>query len=158
MTTPQTPLASPFGYRSTATEVIEARDLSGKVALVTGGYSGLGLETVRALAGAGARVIVGARRPDVAAQDLRDVAGEVAILKLDLSDPVSIDAFAGEVAALVPALHILISNAAVMACPLARDAGGLESQFATNHLGHFRLTARLWPLLKAGKEIGRAHV
>ena len=151
MTTPQTPLASPFGYRSTATDVIEGRDLSGRVALVTGGYSGLGLETVRALAGAGARVIVGARRPDVAAQDVRDVAGEVAILKLDLSDPVSIDAFADEVAALVPALHILINNAAVMACPLARDARGFESQFATNHLGHFQLTARLWPLLEAGK-------
>ncbi len=151
MTTPQTPLASPFGYRSTATEVIEGRDLTGKVALVTGGYSGLGLETVRALAGAGARVIVGARRPDAAADDLRDVTGEVTILKLDLSDPVLIDAFAGEVAALVPALHILITNAAVMACPLARDARGFESQFATNHLGHFQLTARLWPLLVAGK-------
>ena len=151
MTTPQTPLASPFGYRSTATEVIEGRDLTGKVALVTGGYSGLGLETVRALAGAGARVIVGARRPDAAADDLRDVTGEVTILKLDLSDPASIDAFAGEVAALVPALHILITNAAVMACPLARDARGFESQFATNHLGHFQLTARLWPLLRQGR-------
>ena len=151
MTTPQTPLASPFGYRSTAAEVIEGRDLTGKVALVTGGYSGLGLETVRALAGAGARVIVGARRPDAAADDLRDVAGDVTILKLDLSDPASIDAFAREVAALVPALHILITNAAVMACPLARDARGFESQFATNHLGHFQLTARLWPMLVAGQ-------
>ena len=151
MTTPQTPLASPFGYRSTATEVIAGRDLTGKIALVTGGYSGLGLETVRALAGAGARVIVGARRPDVAADDLRDVAGDVTILKLDLSDPASIDAFAAEVAALVPALHILITNAAVMACPLARDVRGFESQFATNHLGHFQLTARLWPLLEAGQ-------
>ena len=151
MTTLQTPLASPFGYRSSATEVIEGRDLTGKVALVTGGYSGLGLETVRALAGAAARVIVGARRPDAAAADLRDVAGEVTILKLDLADPASIDAFAGEVAALVPALDILINNAAVMACPLARDARGFESQFATNHLGHFQMTARLWPLLVARK-------
>ena len=151
MTTPQTPLASPFGYRSTATEVIESRDLSGQVVLVTGGYSGLGLETVRALAGAGARVIVGARRPDAAADDLRDVTGAVTILRLDLSDPAAIDAFAAEVAALVPALHILINNAAVMACPLARDGRGFESQFATNHLGHFQLTARLWPLLVAGK-------
>ena len=151
MTTPQTPLASPFGHRSSAADVVEGRDLTGKVALVTGGYSGLGLETVRALAGAGARVIVGARRPATAADDLRDVTGEVTILKLDLSDPASIDAFAGEVTALVPALHILIANAAVMACPLARDARGFESQFATNHLGHFQLTARLWPLLLAGK-------
>ncbi len=151
MTTPQTPLTSPFGYRSTATEVIDGADMTSKVVLVTGGYSGLGLETVRALAGAGARVIVGARRPDAAAEDLRDVTGDVTILKLDLSDPASIDAFAGEVAALVPALHILINNAAVMACPLARDARGFESQFATNHLGHFQLTARLWPLLAAGR-------
>ena len=151
MTTPQTPLASPFGYRSTATEVIDGADMTSKVVLVTGGYSGLGLETVRALAGAGARVIVGARRPDAAAEDLRDVTGDVTILELDLSDPASIDAFAGEVAALVPALHILINNAAVMACPLARDARGFESQFATNHLGHFQLTARLWPLLAAGR-------
>ncbi len=151
MTTPQTPLASPFGYRSTATEVIDGADMTSKVVLVTGGYSGLGLETVRALAGAGAKVIVGARRPDAAAEDLRDVTGDVTILKLDLSDPASIDAFAGEVAALVPALHILINNAAVMACPLARDARGFESQFATNHLGHFQLTARLWPLLAAGR-------
>ena len=151
MTTPQTPLASPFGYRSTATEVIDGADMTSKVMLVTGGYSGLGLETVRALAGAGAKVIVGARRPDAAAEDLRDVTGDVTILELDLSDPASIDAFAGEVAALVPALHILINNAAVMACPLARDARGFESQFATNHLGHFQLTARLWPLLAAGR-------
>ncbi len=151
MTTPQTPLTSPFGYRSTATEVIDGADMTSKVVLVTGGYSGLGLETVRALAGAGANVIVGARRPDAAAEDLRDVTGDVTILKLDLSDPASIDAFAGEVAALVPALHILINNAAVMACPLARDARGFESQFATNHLGHFQLTARLWPLLAAGR-------
>lgn len=159
MTTPQTPLASPFGYRSTATEVIARHDLAGKVALVTGGYSGLGLETVRALAGAGARVIVGARRPDAAADDLRDVTGDVTILKLDLADPASIDAFAGEVAALVPAIHILINNAAVMACPLARDTRGFESQFATNHLGHFQLTARLWPLLAAGaKNDGTARV
>ncbi len=151
MTTPQTPLTSPFGYRSTATEVIDGADMTSKVVLVTGGYSGLGLETVRALAGAGANVIVGARRPDAAAEDLRDVTGDVTILELDLSDPASIDAFAGEVAALVPALHILINNAAVMACPLARDARGFESQFATNHLGHFQLTARLWPLLAAGR-------
>ena len=149
--TDQAPLASPFGYRSSAGEVIAGIDLSGKVALVTGGYSGLGLETVRALAGAGAKVLVGARRPDVAAVDLKDVAGDLVILKLDLSDPASIDAFAAEVFGLADALHILINNAAIMACPKAVDARGYESQFATNHLGHFQMTARLWTLLKAGK-------
>jgi NAD(P)-dependent dehydrogenase (short-subunit alcohol dehydrogenase family) len=149
MTTPQAPIASPFGYRSTAREVTAGLDLSGKVALVTGGYSGLGTETVRALAGAGARVIVGARRPDRAAEDLADVVGAVEVALLDLSDPASIDAFAADVARRTDRLDIVIGNAAIMANPLTRDARGYESQFATNHLGHFQLVARLWPLLKA---------
>ncbi len=146
--TDQAPLNSGFGLRSTASDVIAGIDLSGKTALVTGGYSGLGLETVRALAGAKARVIVGARRPEAAADDLDGIAG-VEILKLDLSDPASVDRFAAEVAGVTTKIDILINNAAVMANALARDARGYESQFATNHLGHFRLTARLWPLLKA---------
>ncbi len=146
--TEQSPIPSGFGMRSTTSDVIAGIDLSGKTVLVTGGYSGLGLETVRALAGAGATVIVGARRPDAAAADLDGIAN-VTILKLDLSDPASIDAFAVEVAALTPRIDILINNAAIMANPLTRDARGYESQFATNHLGHFQMTARLWPLLKA---------
>ncbi len=149
MSTPQAPIASPFGMRSTAAEVISGISLSGKTALVTGGYSGLGKETVRTLASAGARVFVGARRPEVAAADLADMAGDITILKLDLSDPASIDVFAADLASKTDALHILINNAAIMACPLARDARGYESQFATNHLGHFQMTARIWPLLKA---------
>ncbi len=149
MTTAQTPIGSPFGYRSTALEVIAGIDLSGKIALVTGGYSGLGTETVRALAAAGARVLVAARRPDKAAEDLADVAGAVEIVPLDLSDPASIDACAAELAARTGQLDIVINNAAIMANPLTRDARGYESQFATNHLGHFQLIARLWPLLKA---------
>jgi NAD(P)-dependent dehydrogenase (short-subunit alcohol dehydrogenase family) len=146
--TEQSPIPSGFGMRSTASDVIAGIDLSGKVALVTGGYSGLGLETVRAIAAAGAKVIVGARRPDAAADDLAGISG-VTILKLDLSDPGSIDAFAVEVAAHAPKIDILINNAAIMANPLTRDARDYESQFATNHLGHFQMTARLWPLLKA---------
>lgn len=149
MTTPQAPIASPFGYRSTALEVVEGIDLSGKTAFVTGGYSGLGTEVVRALAAAGARVLVGARRRDKAAEDLADVAGEVEILALDLADPAAIDSCAAQVAECTDRLHILINNAAIMACPLARDARGFESQFAVNHLGHFQFTARLWPLLRA---------
>lgn len=147
--TVQKPIASPFGMRSTAKEVISGIDLTGKTALVTGGYSGLGLETVRALAEAGAKVFVAARRPDVAAADLEGVKGDVTILQLDLSDPASIDSFARELATKTAKLDILINNAAIMACPLARDARGYESQFATNHLGHFQMTARIWPLLKA---------
>ncbi len=147
--TPQAPIASPFGYRSTAMAVIDGIDLSGKTALVTGGYSGLGLETVRALASAGAKVFVAARRPDVASADLEGVPGDITILAMDLSDPASIDAFAKNLAAQTDKLDLLINNAAIMACPLARDARGYESQFATNHLGHFQMTARIWPLLKA---------
>ena len=149
MTTAQAPINSPFGMRSTAAELIAGIDLSSKVALVTGGYSGLGLETVRALAGAGAKVFVAARRPEVAAKDLDGVAGDVTILKLDLSDPASIDAFAADLVKHTTKLDILINNAAIMACPLTRDARGYESQFATNHLGHFQMTARIWPLLRA---------
>lgn len=149
MTTAQAPINSPFGMRSTAAEVIAGIDLSGKVALVTGGYSGLGLETVRALAGAGAKVFVAARRPGVAAKDLEGVSGDLTILKLDLSDPASIDAFVVDLATHTTKLDILINNAAIMACPLARDARGYESQFATNHLGHFQMTAQIWPLLRA---------
>jgi NAD(P)-dependent dehydrogenase (short-subunit alcohol dehydrogenase family) len=148
--TMQTPISSPFAMRSTAAEVIEGIDLTGKTALVTGGYSGLGLETVRALAGAGAKVFVAARRPDAAHADLESVAGDITILKMDLSDPRSIDAFAVELAQHADRINILINNAAIMACPLSRDARGYESQFATNHLGHFQMTARIWPLLKAG--------
>ena len=146
--TDQAPLNSGFGMRSTARDVIAGVDLAGKTALVTGGYSGLGLETVRALAGAGARVIVGARRPDAAADDLKGISG-VEIMKLDLAEPDSVDAFAADVAGATDKIDILINNAAVMANALSRDARGYESQFATNHLGHFQLTARLWPLLKA---------
>ena len=147
MTTQQAPIDSPFGYRSTAQEVIAGIDLAGQTALVTGGYSGLGTETVRALAGAGAHVIVGARRPDAALGDLAGIDGQISVLPLDLSDPASIDAFAVSVAQIADRIDIQINNAAIMANPLTRDARGYESQFATNHLGHFQLTARLWPLL-----------
>lgn len=149
MPSPQSPIDSPFGYRSTAREVVEGIDLSGKRVLVTGGYSGIGTETVRALAGAGAHVIVGARRPEQAQEVLAEMDGSITILPLDLSDPASIDAFADAVAKEWAGLDILINNAAIMASPLMRDARGFEMQFATNHLGHFQLTARLWTLLLA---------
>jgi NAD(P)-dependent dehydrogenase (short-subunit alcohol dehydrogenase family) len=149
MSTKQAPIESPFGYRSTAREVVDGVDLSGKCVLVTGGYSGIGTETVRAMAGAGAEVIVGARRPEQATEVLAEMEGSISVVALDLSKPASIDAFGEEVRANWNSLDILINNAAIMASPLARDARGYEMQFATNHLGHFQLTARLWPLLKA---------
>ncbi|SOE95451.1 NAD(P)-dependent dehydrogenase, short-chain alcohol dehydrogenase family [Burkholderia sp. D7] len=154
MTARQTPLHSGFGSTSTAAEVIAGIDLHGKTAIVTGGYSGIGLETVRVLAQAGATVIVPARAPDKAREALRDIA-RTEVSRIDLLDPVSIDAFAEHFIATGRPLDLLINNAGIMAAPLTRDARGYESQFAANHLGHFQLTARLWAALT---RTGRARV
>jgi NAD(P)-dependent dehydrogenase (short-subunit alcohol dehydrogenase family) len=150
MTTAQSPIGSGFGAASTAAEVIAGRDLGGKVAIVTGGSAGVGLETTRALLSAGASVVIPAR--DLAKAEA-GVAGleRVEVLPMELSDPASIDRFAAAVLARHPAIHILINNAGIMALPLERDARGYELQFATNHLGHFQLTARLWPALVAAR-------
>src|SRR3954454_5870353 len=146
MTTPQRPIGSGFGYRSTAREVLEGIDLTGKLAIVTGGYSGLGLETTKALTEAGAHVIVPARRRDPAEEALAGVAN-VEIDELDLADQDSVKAFAQRFLGSDRSVDILINNAAVMACPERRVGPGWESQFATNHLGHFTLTNLLWPAL-----------
>nr|HEX4315352.1 SDR family NAD(P)-dependent oxidoreductase [Kofleriaceae bacterium] len=140
----QHPIGSGFTRESTAREVVAGIDLAGKLAIVTGGGAGVGLETARALAGAGATVVVGARRLDDARAVLAGTP-RVEVAALDLMDPRSIDAFAAPFAS--RALHLLVNNAGIMAVPLARDAFGFESQLATNHVGHFQLTARLWPSL-----------
>ncbi|MET9275846.1 oxidoreductase [Kribbella sp. NPDC003557] len=146
----QTPLGSGFTAASTTDDVLEGIDLHGKLAIVTGGYSGLGKETVRAFRSAGAEVVVPARDVGRAASELADIAG-VTVGKLDLLDPASIDAFADDFLRSGRPLHILVNSAGIMANPLTRDARGYESQFATNHLGHFQLTTRLIPALrKAG--------
>lgn len=145
----QSPLPSGFGATTTAAEVIDGIDLTGKRAVVTGGYAGLGLETVRVLLGAGARVTVPARDMDKARHALDGL--DVELLPMDLADPASVDAFARTLVERDDALHLLINNAGVMACPLERDARGYERQFATNHLGHFQLTVRLWPLLRKAR-------
>ena len=149
-TTAQHPLPSGFNARSTATDVLAGIDLTGQTAIVTGGYSGLGIETVAALHAAGARVIVPARRPEVAwaALDARGL-GAVKVDTLDLADLVSVRAFAEHFVATGSSLDILINNAAIMASPEARVGDGWESQFATNHLGHYVLTNLLWPALTA---------
>jgi NAD(P)-dependent dehydrogenase (short-subunit alcohol dehydrogenase family) len=146
MLTQQTPIGSGFGASTTASEIIRGCDLSGKVAIVTGGYSGLGLETVRVLHSAGAKIIVPARDHDKASKALKGL-DDVDIEIMDLLVPASIDAFAEKFLASDRPLHILVNSAGIMACPLTRDARGYESQFATNHLGHFQLAARLWPAL-----------
>jgi NAD(P)-dependent dehydrogenase (short-subunit alcohol dehydrogenase family) len=149
-TTAQHPLSSGFSARSTATEVLAGIDLTGRTAMVTGGYSGLGIETVAALHAAGARVIVPARRPEVAGAALaaRGLSA-VEVETLDLADLVSVRALAERFLATGRSIDILINNAAVMASPETRVGDGWESQFATNHLGHFVLTNLLWPALTA---------
>lgn len=151
----QTPIGSSFGP---ATEAVRGIDLHGRVAVVTGGYSGIGLETTRALAEAGATVIVPARDRARAAAALAGL-DRVEMEALDLTDAASVAAFARRFCGSGRLLSMLVNSAGIMATPLHRDADGREGQFATNHLGHFRLTLALWPaLLAAGREAGGARV
>jgi NAD(P)-dependent dehydrogenase (short-subunit alcohol dehydrogenase family) len=144
-----------FGATSTADEVIHGVDLSGRIALVTGGGGGLGAETARALASAGALVVIAVRNLDQrerAAQELtRSVpAATVETLQLDLASLASVRAAAQEFLHRHGRLHLLINNAGVMATPFGRTVDGFELQFGTNHLGHFLLTNLLVPALVAG--------
>ncbi|GBQ33682.1 SDR family NAD(P)-dependent oxidoreductase [Gluconacetobacter sacchari] len=152
MSDDQHPLGSGFGARSTAADMLSGMDLTGKRAIVTGGHSGLGLETTRALAAAGARVLVAAREPDIAKIATRDIPG-VEIAALDLSDLASVRSFAMRALASHRHIDMLVNNAGIMACPAQRVGPGWEAQFATNHLGHFALTNLLWPLLAGGARV-----
>lgn len=144
----QKPIGSPFGAATTAAEVIHHINLKEKLAIVTGGYSGIGLETTRALSGAGATVIAPARDAAKAAAALQGIE-RVELETLDLTHAASIASFAQQAVSSSRSVSILINSAGVMATPLMRDADGHEAQFATNHLGHFRLTLALWPALRA---------
>lgn len=143
----QNPINSGFNHSSTTAEVIKGINLKGKTAIVTGGYSGIGLETVKTLVSAGAEVIVPARNIAKAKKNLAGIEN-VSIETMDLMDQKSINEFAERFLASGSPLHILINNAGIMWVPLVRDSLGNESQFSTNHLGHFLLTAKLWPALK----------
>ncbi|MFB9080667.1 SDR family NAD(P)-dependent oxidoreductase [Flavobacterium procerum] len=143
----QQPTGSGFNAKSTTNEVIKGIDLTGKTAIVTGGNTGIGLETVKTLSGAGAVVIVPARDIEKAKRNLNGIAN-VIIEKMDLMQPDSIDAFAERFLRSNQPLHLLINNAGIMWVPLRRDYRGFESQLATNYLALFQLTARLWPALK----------
>ena len=147
MTTAQHKIGSGFGAQSTADEVLRGIDLSGKLALVTGGYSGIGLETTRALVRAGAQVVVPARRPSTAQAALGN---GVEVDALDLADLASVHDFAERFLASGRAIDIVINSAGVMACPETRVGPGWEAQFATNHLGHYALVNRLWPAISRG--------
>ena len=148
MTNNQHPLGSGFTAASTASDVLDGIDLTGRNVIVTAGHVGLGLETTRALAGAGASVLGASRNPDSTAAALSGIDG-VAVDRLDLADPASVDAFATRYRDSGRPLHILINNAGIMGGDLVRDARGYEAQFATNHLGHFQLTNGLLPVLRA---------
>jgi NAD(P)-dependent dehydrogenase (short-subunit alcohol dehydrogenase family) len=151
--TEQQPIGTGFGPRTTAAQVLDGVDLTGKLAIVTGGYSGLGLETTKALARAGATVVVPARRPDQAEQELSAAdtgTGGVEVDELDLSDLTSVRAFAERFLDSGRTIDLQINNAAIMAVPETRVGPGWEAQFATNHLGHYALTNLLWPALSRG--------
>ncbi|GAA2383646.1 SDR family NAD(P)-dependent oxidoreductase [Dactylosporangium salmoneum] len=140
-----------FGFDTTAAEVLDGVDLTGRRAVVTGGASGIGVETARALAGAGAEVTLAVRDLTAGERTAADIVGTTAnkgvrVAPLDLADRASVRAF---VSGWDGPLHILVGNAGVMACPLGRTPEGWELQFATNHVGHFTLATGLLPALRA---------
>jgi NAD(P)-dependent dehydrogenase (short-subunit alcohol dehydrogenase family) len=149
-----TRITTPFDATSTAADVVAGLDLSGRHALVTGGAAGIGLETARALAGAGAAVTLAVRDTGAgraAARDIVESTGNeaVQVRELDLADLRSVRAL---VAAWDGPLHVLVNNAGIMASPEAYTAQGWELQFATNHLGHFALTLGLHGALAAADD------
>lgn len=152
MATPQHKIGSGFGASSTAEDVLQGVDLGGKLAIVTGGYSGIGTETTRALVDHGAHVVVPARRPDTARDALAGIEG-VEIAELDLADLDSVAAFAEVFLDSGRSVDLLINCAAIMAAPETRVGPGWEAQFATNHLGHFALANRLWPAIAEGARV-----
>jgi hypothetical protein len=144
----QQPIPSGYGRATTASEVLQGISLDNNNFVVTGGYSGIGLETVRALAAAGAHVTVPARSPEKAEAALEGVEGSIEVAEMDLADLASVRKFAREFSQTGRPVHGLINNAGIMACPLARIGDGWESQFAICHLGHFELTLGLEEPLK----------
>lgn len=153
-------ITSPFGAKSTAREVVAGHDLTGKVAIVTGAATGIGVETARALALAGAEVIIAARKPDLGEAVANAINAEAGLKRasfgmIDLASLDSIRHFAnvwGE-----RPVNLLINNAGVMASPLMRTADGFEMQFGTNHLGHFLLSVLLAPNLAAAAKASGKH-
>lgn len=143
----QKAIGSGFNAASTNLDVIKGIDLYGKNVIVTGGNTGIGLETVKTLANAGATVIVPARNIAKATENLQGIEN-IEIEEMDLMNSGSIDAFIEKFLASGRSLHLLINNAGIMFVPLRRDANGIESQLATNYLATFQLTAKLWPALK----------
>jgi NAD(P)-dependent dehydrogenase (short-subunit alcohol dehydrogenase family) len=143
----QSPINSGYGFLTTADEIVRHVDLRGKTAIVTGGNSGIGLEAVRALATAGAVVIVPSRNVKKAKKELSAIKN-IEVEQVDFLIPSTIDSFAERFIASARPLDILINNAGIMGAPVRKDKRGYDATFSVNHLAHFQLTARLWPALK----------
>lgn len=141
-----------FDRESTVDQVLDGVDLSGRVFVVTGSSSGLGEESARGLAARGARVVMAARDPARNAEAAGRIGASVpdadlAPRELDLADLSSVARFVEQAEVELDRIDVLVNNAGVMACPEGRTADGFETQFGTNHLGHFALTLQLTPLL-----------
>nr|WP_137676727.1 SDR family NAD(P)-dependent oxidoreductase [Parerythrobacter lutipelagi] len=146
---------SDFGFESTADDVLAGKDLSGRTAFITGGYSGLGQETARAMAAKGAHIIIAGRdlsKAEDAAKAIRDEVpnAQIDTIRCDLASLESVRACGTEARKRFSKIDLLINNAGVMACPYGETAEGFEMQFGTNHLGHFLLTKELMPLVEQG--------
>ena len=143
----QKPINSGFSNQSEPKDILKNIDLHNKVAIVTGGYSGIGLETTKALVAVGANVIIPAKRPEIANQNLNGVVSETNIIKMDLGNLNSVKNFTNSFKENFNTLSLLINNAGIMACPETRVGDNWESQFAINHIGHFLLTKELMNIL-----------
>lgn len=145
-----------FGFSSTADEVLEGHDLAGRTVLITGGYSGIGQETARAMAARGAHVILSGRDEGKLVGAAKEIAEEtgakVDTLVCDLASLDSVRAAGKEANRRFDRIDLLVNNAGVMACPKGETADGFERQFGTNHLGHFLLSKFLLPLLEKGED------
>lgn len=152
-------MAQNFDAQSTTDEVLDGIDLSGKCILVTGASAGLGVETIRTLAAHGASVVGAARDLDKArraidkAQNAAGTGGDIDLVQVDLASLASVRAAADKLVADGHPFDVVIANAGVMACPPSKTADGFETQFGTNHLGHFVLVNRVAPLLRSGSRV-----
>ena len=143
----QKPINSGFNSKSETSDILSEINLSDKVAIVTGGYSGIGLETTKGLVLAGAKVIIPAKRPEIAFKNLNGIVSEDNIIKMDLSDLNSVKEFTDSLKENFSKLDLLINNAGIMACAETRIGNNWENQFAVNHIGHFLLTNELMHMM-----------
>jgi NAD(P)-dependent dehydrogenase (short-subunit alcohol dehydrogenase family) len=152
-------MTGPFGATSTTDDVLEGVDLSGKRILVTGASAGLGVETARALVAHGAQVVGAVRDLDKAHRATEPVraaaahGGGLEFVTLDLASLASVRACADALIAASKPFDLIIANAGIMACPQSTTADGFETQFGTNHLGHFVLINRIASLLTSGARL-----